>query len=255
MKKIFACSDLHGHFLQFFRNLKEAGYDRNNENHLLVVCGDIFDRGKENYDIYEYLKTLTDEKKAIVIKGNHDVMLIEYLNGTSISPWNYMMNGTNETLADFLHQTLPFETWCIFQKIDNPTYGDFATWIEIARNEINNEYPELLPWLESLPYYYETDNYIFTHGMIDGACEDWQKSNWKECVWAKPEDFFNTIVNTDKKVVVGHINCDLLRELNNQEQDNNSIYIREDGKVIGLDTCTVMTKEVNVLVIDDEKRR
>lgn len=122
------------------------------------------------------------------------------------------------------------------------------------QKDINKEYPELLPWIKSLPYYYETDNYIFTHGMIDGQCFDWHNPNisWYECTWAKPEDFNNSIVNTDKKVVVGHINCGLLRSLYGYDENDNSIFERPDGKVIGLDTCTVLTHKVNVLVLEDE---
>lgn len=254
MKEIYAVSDLHGHYDILKRNLKEAGYDENNENHLLVVCGDCFDRGFGNLEIYKYLKRLTDEGKAIVVKGNHDTMFQNYLDGTSISHFNWMYNGTDKTLDDFLGRTRAFESWCMLDKQCEMTYGAFAEWIEEARKEINEEYPELLSWLKSLPYYYETSNYIFTHGMINGTCEDWRNppDGWERLTWAKPEDFFEPILNTEKKSCVGHINCGLLRSIIGEEEDDNSIFTRPDGKVIGLDTCTVLTKKVNVLVLEDE---
>lgn len=250
MKKIFAVSDIHGHFKELIETLNDKGFDENNKDHMLVVCGDSFDRGRENLEVYQYLKRLSDENKAIVIKGNHDLMLIEYLNGTNTTPFNYINNGLNETLGDFLHQTSPFETWALFNNKEM-NYSTFAQWTEIARKEINEEYPDLLQWLTNMPYYYETENYIFTHGMIDCKCDNWRNSNWKLCVWSKPKDFFNEIKNTDKTIVVGHINCGLLRKLANQDELDNSIFTREDGKVIGLDACTILTKKVNVLVLEE----
>ena len=262
-KTIFAVSDIHGHFKELKKALDESGYDENNPEHLLISLGDAFDRGTEALNVYKYLRKLSDENKAIILRGNHTGMFIEYLNGASISPFNYLKNGTNETLADFLHRTRPFESWCFVDKnIDEPTYMDFANWINEAREEINNEYPDLLDWLENRPYYYETKNYIFTHGCINGTCNDWHEPDkdlygkildWDACLWARPEDFYNPITNTEKHVVVGHIHTDLLKNIAGKEFDGNQIYTRDDGRITGIDTCTIMTKRINVLVIKEEE--
>lgn len=254
-KKLFVISDPHAFYRETINALKDAGYDEENDNHLLIVCGDIFSRGSESVAMYEWLKKLTDDNKAIVIKGNHCQMTQDYLDGTSISPFNWMYNGERETFDDFTHRTASFESWCMFEGGNcEMNTESFQKWLSVSRKEINDEYPDLLPWLKSLPYYYETQNYIFTHGMIDGQCDDWHNPimSWYECTWAKPEDFKNEIVNTDKTVVVGHINCGLLRGLYGFDDKDNSIFTRPDGKIIGLDTCTVLTHRVNVLVIEDE---
>lgn len=252
-KKIFAISDIHGFYTEMIESLKESGYDEDNPEHLLIVCGDKFDRGKESVKVFQYLKRLMDKNKAIILRGNHLAFIENFLEGSN-DPFNYINNGLNETIADFWHRTSPFESWCALEGNCELSIENYSKWAEIARKDINKEYPELLPWIKSLPYYYETDNYIFTHGMIDGQCFDWHNPNisWYECTWAKPRDFNNSIVNTDKKVVVGHINCGLLRSLYGYDENDNSIFERPDGKVIGLDTCTVLTHKVNVLVLEDE---
>lgn len=252
-KKIFAISDIHGFYTEMIKSLKESGYDEDNPEHLLIVCGDKFDRGKESVKVFQYLKRLMDKNKAIILRGNHLAFIENFLEGSN-DPFNYINNGLNETIADFWHRTAPFESWCALEGNCELSIENYSKWAEIARKDINKEYPELLPWIKSLPYYYETDNYIFTHGMIDGQCFDWHNPNisWYECTWAKPRDFNNSIVNTDKKVVVGHINCGLLRSLYGYDENDNSIFERPDGKVIGLDTCTVLTHKVNVLVLEDE---
>lgn len=254
-KKIFAVSDIHNCHADMIRCLNEAGYDENNENHLLVVLGDCFDRtpnGGGAVAIYEYLKRLSDEGKAIVIRGNHDDMFIDYLTGKCITPFNYMYNGTRETFADFLHETAPFETWCMLND-RVPMTKDFAEWVTGAVKEINEEYPELLSWLESLPYYYETKKYIFTHGAIDTKIDDWHKGEWKRLVWDDGSFFGESITNTDKIVVIGHFHTRHLREMYGiKDNGGDSILTRNDGKVIALDTCTILTHKVNVLVVEDE---
>lgn len=267
-KKLFAISDIHGYYKEMIECLNKSGYDENNDNHLLIVVGDIFDRGTESLSIYKYLKKLTDENKAIVTRGNHDTMLTDYLSGKSVSPFNYIHNGTNETLAEFLHQTAPFETWCIFRNNNNPCYEDFVEFITSARKEINGEYPELLEWLSNLPFYYETKNYIFTHGGIDVTVKDWHKPRyypintykyikWDALTWDDGSFFGKEITNTDKKVVIGHFGTEQLRKMypNLTTKDNGNEYdilYRDDGRIIALDTTTILSKKINVLVIEDD---
>lgn len=264
-KKIFAVADIHGHYNILKKSLDEAGYDENNPNHLLIVLGDHFDRGEESLSVYEYLKRLSDENKAIVLKGNHDNMFIDYLMGTKISPFDYFHNGENATFAEFLHQTRPFETWCLlYNNIEEPTTQDFANWLSEAREEINNEYPELLEWMQNMPYYYETSNYIFTHASIDTAVSDWhfphcyngKYTDWDALLWDDGSFFGKYLTNTNKKVVIGHFGTDHLRRKYNyrseSEEDDFSILTREDGRVIAIDATTVYSKKINVLVIESE---
>ena len=57
-KKIFAVSDIHGEYEILIKGLKEAGFDEDNPEHLLVSVGDAFDRGGNVLAVYEYLKRL-----------------------------------------------------------------------------------------------------------------------------------------------------------------------------------------------------
>jgi len=40
--KIFVASDIHSYFSIFKKALDDAGYDYENKDHLLVICGDCF---------------------------------------------------------------------------------------------------------------------------------------------------------------------------------------------------------------------
>jgi predicted phosphodiesterase len=52
--KIFACSDLHSYWTPFKKALAEKGFEPDNPNHLLICCGDIFDRGAESNEILDF---------------------------------------------------------------------------------------------------------------------------------------------------------------------------------------------------------
>lgn len=265
-KKIFAVSDIHNEYDALINALNEAGFDENNPEHLLVSVGDAFDRGGNALAVYEYLKRLSDKGSAIVLKGNHTGFFTGYLDGTILSPFNYYHNGTNETMADFLHETAPFEMYCVLKEIDQPTYGDFADWLSGARQEINGEFPELLEWLNTRPYYYETKNYIFTHGAIDTNAPDWHNPHcirysfvdWDALMWDEGSFFGKDIKNTDKIVVIGHFGAKHLREMWPQliTKDTGGKYdilTRDDGKVIAIDATSNYTHRVNVLVIENEE--
>lgn len=266
-KKIFAVSDIHGNYPALINALEEAGFDENNDSHLLVVLGDHFDRGEYSLEVYEYLKKLTDNKRAITIMGNHDLMFIDYLSGKTLDPFNYYRNGERETFADFWHRTAPFESWWQMEAVhypdQQPTNADFAIWLNIVTKDIKEEYPELLNWLENQPYYFETKNYIFTHGAIDTYVEDWHNphcyrynyTDWKALTWDDGSFFGKSIKNTDKTVVIGHFGTDHLRNMYGLKKDNKedfSILERKDGRVIALDSTSILSNKINVLVVEDE---
>lgn len=258
-RKIIAVSDIHGHYKELIETLTGCGFDFSpNSTDLLVVCGDMFDRGSESLAVYELLKKMYDDKKTIIIRGNHENMLIDYLDGTCISPFNYLHNGMDETFAEFLHCTKPFETWCVLKGKENPTYGDFAEWIKVAIKSINEEYPELLPWLKSLPYYLETNDYIFTHGAIDTEAENWRephctkfgKTDWEALVWDDGSFFGKDVRNTDGKVVViGHFGTNHLRQMYNLvdigDKPNYNTLTNEEGNIIALDSTVVVSHKIN----------
>lgn len=260
MKKLFIISDQHGFYIETIKALCEAGYNENDPSHLLVCLGDFTDRGPDCLLMYQYLYRLTKENKAIVLAGNHTKFFIDFLEG-SVSPFNYLHNGLNETIADFWHRTNPFEFWCMMDEQCDMTQENYAKWTNICKDDINREYPELSPWLKSLPRYYETEKYIFVHASIDTNAEDWHKPHcfkhslidWDALDFDDGSFFGKEIKNTDKTIVIGHFGTCDLREMYGLDFDEspNEILTREDGRVIAIDATTVLSRKVNVLVLED----
>lgn len=67
--RILAISDLHGHQKRFLSLLKKAEY--NPEMDLLIVCGDMIDRGEENLKVIDTCEKLR-EKGVILLRGKSE---------------------------------------------------------------------------------------------------------------------------------------------------------------------------------------
>lgn len=265
MKKYFICSDIHSDYNALMNAIKENGFDINNDNHILVVAGDIFDRGEDSVKVYEYLKNLTDINRAIVLAGNHHEMFIDFLehNNMYLCAFNYRNNGLRATVEDFLHQTAPWEMYIMFhfdEETQRKTTNDewnkaWCDFVRTSAQEINEEYPDLLPWLKNLPDYLELKHNVITHGMIDGYAVDWHypTKGWKDCHWAKPVDaaFLKNV--TGKHIYLGHIDSDTIRDTFHLPKDNYSLYTRPEGDVTYLDSCTILTHHLNMVVVEDEE--
>ena len=55
MRSFFVVSDVHSFYSILLKTLDSHGFQVNNPNHILVVCGDIFDRGEESVALYNLL--------------------------------------------------------------------------------------------------------------------------------------------------------------------------------------------------------
>jgi serine/threonine protein phosphatase 1 len=242
MPKFFVTSDIHSYFTPLKNALDKAGFNPDDKNHWLVVCGDAFDRGDESKEVLHFLMSL---ERKILIKGNHDTLLEEccmreYFYSQDVS------NGTRKTIQDLggaVYRRSFAECCCI-------------TWDKLAR------------YRELLVNYFETQNYIFVHSWIPtitqngGVCkydEDWRNADdnrWEKAMWGNPFDLhFLGLNETGKTIVFGHWHCSAGHIMLGHCKDefNNAIWepCYAEG-IIGIDRCTVHTGEVNVIVIEDE---
>jgi hypothetical protein len=122
-------------------------------------------------------------------------------------------------------------------------------------------------------------NYIFVHSWIpvnkkdkshpadrwiplstNEYMEDWRNTNsveWEEAMWGNPFDMYLLGLNqTGKTIVFGHWHCSTGHKiLGHCNDDFEGDVIWEpcyaDG-IIGIDRCTAYTREVNVVVLEDE---
>jgi serine/threonine protein phosphatase 1 len=218
--------------------LEQAGFDRECEEHIFVSCGDLFDRGCENKKVYDFVCGL---KNKILIMGNHEERLIQVLRSGVISELE-VSNGTDATIFEMLGRDVVDED------------GRFDTEGHAVK------IGELTEFLESMIDYYETENYVFTHGWLpivfEGRYpkvdENWReasKADWHEARWLEWQQLYGVGALLEGKIIVcGHRPSFLAHVYDHSRSNDCSEPFYGEG-MIAIDGGTERTGRINVLVI------
>ena len=173
MKTYFICSDIHGFYNEWMSSLNQSGFDIKNENHILIILGDIFDRGPDPWKIYKFIKSL-EPNRAILVKGNHEYLLLELINRKIPFDYDYH-NGTYQTLISLYKD--PVQSRKQWLKKNVSKYKDdwdlydasFKYFVSQEKKLYNNKkINEIVEWLKSSSWlnYFELGKYIFVHSFI-----------------------------------------------------------------------------------------
>jgi len=232
----FVVSDVHGYFKELTEALEKAGFDESNEMHRVIVIGDMFDRGPDSLKVYEYLKKLKGLGKAVIVKGNHELFILEVMDlNEKRMKFNIDRNGFIYTLNSFCGEDVT---------------GKSVEYVSALMKKNN---PELESWIEELPRYYETDNYLFVHAGFDPTI-DWKTSDLKKMVWTKTREFRKLDLREHgiiKTVVHGHVSCRNLRDYDEVHGNDFSVYISSDKQKIGIDGSVMKTGRINVFTFSE----
>ena len=57
--------------------LDKNGFDKNNKDHILGICGDLLDRGNKTVELFEFAKSLQEQDRLIYVRGNHEDLLFD----------------------------------------------------------------------------------------------------------------------------------------------------------------------------------
>lgn len=175
-RKYFVCSDIHGFYDEWMDSLNRAGFNREESSHVLIVLGDIFDRGKQPLKVYKFLRELPKERR-ILIRGNHESLLGQLVKRFYAEPQDEH-NGTVDTLFLFggYEGYKEFNQQQSKEKNENklywgmPEYENFRTKWNNKRNAVytSDFVKEVLDWINSNEWcdFYETKKYIFVHSFI-----------------------------------------------------------------------------------------
>ena len=109
MSKYFVSSDIHSAYTPWMKALNEAGFDKNNPDHKIIVCGDLFDRMNETVQVYNFAKEMDEQGRFIYITGNHEWLLKECVNEIRqgfVPERHHFSNGTVKTICQFFWEIL-----------------------------------------------------------------------------------------------------------------------------------------------------
>ena len=260
--KYFVVADVHGFYDEMKAALDAAGFDPENENHTLVSCGDAIDRGPRPNEVIKYFVNLP---RKILVRVNHEDLMDELMD----NPWGPMMhdhsNGTYNTLIELAskHHKVNYGT-----KISK-TLASYMEWDELR--QFAKAEKTYRAYRDLLVNYFETEHYIFVHGWIpvnsvmdfndskwtrkhnyipnwrEGTEKDWYDARWTSGVECTVQEVFEP----NKTIVCGHWHAAAWHQHfeGAEPYADHSPYVSKD--VIAMDTCTALSKKVNVFIIED----
>jgi serine/threonine protein phosphatase 1 len=185
-ERIIAIGDIHG-CLNLLKELVEDIIKFNPATDKLIVLGDTIDRGLNSKRVVLYLQSLKQKypNNIILLKGNHEDMAYHFLteaeyvtDNRSLYAQMWLRNGGDETLSNF-------QSWDEAESL-------------------------LLPFIESLEIYYETDTHLFVHGGLPKGETDARKVPVEHLLWDRDWEY-----EGKKILVVGHVPCKQVTKIGN----------------------------------------
>jgi len=147
----FAIGDVHGRY-DLLKKAFEAmavyyAEETDAEKFRIVMLGDYVDRGPQSKQVIDFLLIQLDNAKSnglfelICMKGNHEDMMVDALEGRRIGLW--LGNGGYATIKSYLNG------------------------MAFDRDNLGKEIPQShIDWLKDLPTSYEDDLRIFVHAGL-----------------------------------------------------------------------------------------
>ena len=266
-KTYFVSSDVHGFFSIYYKTLKRKGFDINNKNHIIVLCGDCWDRGNEAIEMLDFLKSVPKDRR-ILIRGNHELLFLQMIE-RGFPELHDFKNGTVDTLLSLNNYNEKQKTDAYLYlkkyyfdshysvvseeqtKLFNLTFNKLVSHKNVKR---------LIRFIKSKEWvnYFELDKYVFVHAFVP-LKDDWRNASqeeWNRAMWTCPyKEYLNGGRKENKILVCGHWHTsDFYQNLTNKTGRYIDIYkcpIFRNRKynLIGLDACTALSGRVNIIVI------
>ena len=249
----FAVSDVHSYFEPLKLTLNIHGFEIDNPNHVVIICGDLFDRGPDSLSCFNFVKQLAAENRLIYIRGNHEDLLkdcVRAIRNKGAVGSHHIHNGTIRTISHFIN--------CSEQSLLNKGTVDW----KIFDTQMN----ELLDFIDkNCVDYFELGTTLFVHGWVPITSDDegtavvpqsWREEDWKSARWENGIEMycFDIFPSDVSKVVCGHWHASyawhLFRGYPEWGQSAKFDTFVGEG-IVALDACTVTTSIVNCAVFDD----
>ena len=252
-KKYFVTSDVHSFLDELMVALNEKGFEMDNPDHILCICGDLFDRGDQSRQLFEFVKELQTQDRLIYVAGNHESLLFDCMSEIyrgQVPSGHHFSNGTVKTICMLCGQS----EWIIYD----------PTW----RDKICETMQPVLDFIsDNCVDYAEIGDFVLVHGWVpllmdfrDGTSEDWERARWVNGMekWKNP-----ACRVPDKTVICGHWHCSYGWSHIRQERKEWPNKCRNDWKksfepfiddgIMAIDACTAYSGLCNVIVIEEDE--
>ena len=177
---VVAIGDIHGRY-DLLKKIPEA------KSGVQMVClGDMIDRGEESAQVLRHMCKATN---VITLMGNHEEMMLNFLQNPLDNGPRWLRNGGLQTLESFA--------------VTGVSQTSTGEDLEGARDALFAAMgQDLLDWLTNLPKYWVSGNVAFLHAAADPSLPIEQQDN-RTLLWGHKD--FGRVARTDGMWVVhGH---------------------------------------------------
>lgn len=186
-KKVYALSDLHGHYEILLAMLEKIHFD---DSDTLYILGDCNDRGEKAMEIYQFIQQHSDH--IFLLKGNHELMMRDFLRKED---WEcprgrlWKSNGgarTLEQMERFLRKD------CISENDFLDKRAEFRSW--------------MMDYVDSLPGFVEINvsgqPLVLVHAGFNPE-EPLSRQEEEVCAWIRDWFYLSPSIR-GKTVIFGH---------------------------------------------------
>lgn len=225
-ERIYAIGDIHGRSDLLDHLLAKIADDNSSRGAIipyLIFLGDLIDRGPDSKSVVEkVLRLKAHNPHVIVIKGNHEEVLLATLKGDRSAAALFNRMGGKETLMSY---------GVTSDDYDKASLDEVS---ELTRHCIPKKHVDFLEALES---FHNSGDYLFVHaGVRPGLSIEEQRDS--DLRWIR-RDFLTYQKDFGKMVVHGHNVTDIPDEKSNR---------------IGIDTGAYLTGRLTALGLEGNKR-
>jgi len=188
---IIAFGDVHGHLDLMEEILTKAqmrAATMPERRHVVISLGDLVDRGPDSAGVVERLMGGVPGCDLVVLRGNHETLMLEFLAGSSAAT-SWLSWGGLETLQSYGVDTAGLSV----------TGGD----VEVLRRRFRARVPQShVAFLKSRPLSATFGDYFFVHaGARPGIPLDEQEE--QDLIWIR-EEMHVSPYRFEKRIVHGH---------------------------------------------------
>lgn len=184
------------------------------KNDIMIFLGDYIDRGGHSYEVIEYLLAIKKKYNTVFLMGNHEDMLLKYLDGNDPGGM-YLHNGGTATIRSYRKHCKKFE---IPQKH--------------------------LEFLRHLELYYEGSDFIAVHAGLDPKIDVLDSQDTESLLWIR-ERFYRAQKRWNKTIIFGHTPINSLTK--------NAVYDDKERNIIGIDSGAIYGYHLTCLRWPDKK--
>ena len=173
MRKI-AITDIHGCKKTFLALLDKLSLSRSDE---LFLLGDYVDRGPDSKGVIDLVFELREKGYAVqCLRGNHEELVLRAAGNDFTGLERWVLSDGKKTMDSF------------------------------GVSQCSEIPPKYLEFMQSLPYYIETEGYILVHGGLDFSRPD-PLSNLEAMCWIRNWDWYGQVQYDwlgDRTILHGH---------------------------------------------------